>query len=96
MQRKYELVYIVSPEVPEEGLEATIERIGRLVSNQGGTVEQINIWGRRRLAYPIKRFHEGSYVQTLLTLPADGIRSLEDSFRVAEDVVRHLLVRMEE
>ena len=69
----YELVVIVRTEAEEEGYEATIESISNYISSHGGSVTDVERWGKRRLAYPIKRYGEGNYVLTL-TATGSGIQ----------------------
>ncbi|MFQ5988009.1 MAG: 30S ribosomal protein S6, partial [Dehalococcoidia bacterium] len=54
--RDYELVVVISPEVAEEEIPGTLEKIGRFITERGGSITEVNQWGRRKLAYPIKNF----------------------------------------
>ncbi len=93
--RDYEMVLVISPEVAEEEFEATIENISRFITGKGGIISDIERWGKRRLAYPIRHFVEGSYVLTRFKLkPAFG-RELEANLRISEEVLRHLLIKFE-
>lgn len=94
--REYELVMVVSPEVSDDGLPATVERVQRFIQEQGGEVKQVNPWGRRKLAYPIDRYVEGYYVVTQFSLDPQAVRALEGNLQLAEDVIRHLVVKLEE
>ncbi len=94
--RDYELVIIVSPEVADEAVPATVERVQEFIAQQGGQVKEVNAWGRRRLAYPINGFREGSYVVAQLGLDPPRVRALEENLKLAEDVIRHLVVKLEE
>jgi len=94
--RDYELVMIVSPEVADEAVLATVERVQEFIAEQGGQVKEVTPWGRRKLAYPIDGFREGSYVVAQLGLDPQRVRALEDNLRLAEDVIRHLVVKLEE
>ncbi len=92
--RDYELVLVISPEVAEEKFEATIDNVSRFITDRGGTISGIEKWGKKRLAYPIRHFVEGSYVLTRFKFrPALG-RELEASLRISEEVLRHLLIRL--
>jgi small subunit ribosomal protein S6 len=96
MLRRYELVTIISPQVADDALTETVDRlIRRPVESQGGVCGEVNEWGRRRLAYPIKRHQEGNYVLTNLQLEPSQTRELERTLRISEEVIRHLLVRLE-
>ena len=92
--RDYELVLIISPEVKEEEFEATIDKVSRFITGNGGIISDIEQWGKRKLAYPIRRFVEGSYVLARFKLkPAFG-KELGASLRISEEVLRHLLIRL--
>ena len=92
--RDYELVLIISPEVVEEKFEATIDNISRFITGKGGVVSDLERWGKRKLAYPIRHFVEGSYVLTKFKLkPAFG-KELEANLQISEDVLRHLLIKL--
>lgn len=94
--RDYELVMIVSPEVGDEGFPATVERVGQLIAERGGEVKNVDPWGRRKLAYPINRFTEGFYSVTQFTLEPQSVRALEGTLDMAEDVIRHLVIKLDE
>jgi small subunit ribosomal protein S6 len=94
--RDYELVLVISPEVGDEGLPVTLERIQGQIQANGGEVKQVDQWGRRRLAYPIRRALEGYYVITKVALEPQAVRPIEASLDLAEDVLRHLIVKLEE
>lgn len=93
--RPYELVVVISPEVQEEGVTQMNERVGKYITDLGGEIETQNLWGKRRLAYPIKRFIEGTYVLTHFQLDPALSSNLEASLRVNEEVLRHILIRRE-
>ena len=91
--RDYELVIIISPEVAAEKLESTIDNISRHITGKGGVISDIERWGKRKLAYPIKHFVEGSYVLTRFKMkPAFG-KELEANLEISEEVLRHLLIK---
>ena len=94
--RSYELVFIVHPEVDGDDLTAVIEKVEGLVERNGGKVTRIEPWGLRRLAYPIQKQWEGQYVLMRLELEAQGVAGLERALGLAEQVMRHLIVRVEE
>ena len=91
--REYELVVVLSPELGDEEVPAALEKIGQFVADRGGEVVEVNRWGRRKLAYPIRRHLEGSYVVSQLRLGPQAAAELEANLRISEDVLRHLLVR---
>ena len=94
--RDYELVVILSPEIQEDNIEQSIERLQQSITSRGGEVTDTNHWGRRRLAYPIKRHLEGNYVVSQLRLDPAQVPGLESGLRISEEVLRHLIVRKDE
>ena len=92
--RDYELVLIISPEVTDEDVPAALEKLSQFITDRGGTITEVNQWGRRKLAYPIKQFLEGNYVLTQFKIEPKMTAELEASLRLAEDFLRHLLVRL--
>lgn len=92
--RDYELVVILSPELAEEDLPAAIDRLSQLIVDRGGEVKDVNRWGRRKLAYPIKKHVEGSYLVTQVRLDPNRALEVEAGLNISEEVLRHLLVRV--
>ena len=93
---KYELVVVLSPEVADEEVPDALARlIRRPVESQGGEVQEADHWGRRKLAYPIRKHLEGNYVVTQLRLDPQQTKELERGLFISEEVIRHLLVRLD-
>ena len=94
--RVYEVMYIAAPETTDEEIAKLNEAITALVEKDGGTVAEIEGWGRRRLAYPIKKKTEGYYV--LLEIEGSGqeIAEIERRFRVNDIIMRYMTVRVDE
>ncbi len=80
----------------EEPLNALVEKMTKTISDLKGQINQVEPWGKRRLAYPIKRHREGFYFVMQMELPSSAIRGLEKSIRLMEDVMRYLIVRQDE
>jgi len=93
--RDYELVVIISPEVVEEQFDATIDNVSQFITEKGGTIADVERWGKKRLAYPIEHFMEGSYVLTRFRLKPALSKELEANLQISEEVLRHLLVKIE-
>ncbi|MBI4300816.1 MAG: 30S ribosomal protein S6 [Chloroflexi bacterium] len=93
--RDYELVFIISPEVAEENVPAIVEKVQQFIAGRGGEVTGVNHWGRRKLAYPIRRFTEGNYVLNLIKMDPKLTAELEANLLTSEDILRHLLVRVD-
>jgi small subunit ribosomal protein S6 len=94
--RDYELVFIAVPQLDDEGLAALNERVTGWISAANGTVTKTSIWGRQRLAYKVGKYTDGIYVQLDFQLAPGASRELEHSLRIDEQIVRHLLVRLNE
>jgi small subunit ribosomal protein S6 len=94
--RDYELVLIISPEIPEEDVPSAIDKVSQFITGRGGTVADVNRWGRRKLAYPIHHHMEGNYVHTQFQLDPEQVAGLEASLGLVEEVIRHLVVRTDE
>lgn len=93
--RNYELLLIINPEVAEEDIPGTIDKVGSYLTAKGGTVGETKRWGKRKLAYPIDRCKEGNYVLARLEMEPDHVAELEASLRISEKILRHLVVRLE-
>jgi small subunit ribosomal protein S6 len=94
--RQYELVYIVAPSATEETVAELHTQVEAIVEKFGGTLDKTENWGRRKLAYEINRAKEGTYVLELLTGSGEMMFELERRLRVADTVLRHLVVRVDE
>jgi len=93
--RRYELMLVIRPDVADDKSQAVIDRVTRQITTGGGQIVKVAPWGRRRLAYPIDRFREGSYHIVLFAAPAGLLTELEHSLLITEEVIRHLLTRDE-
>ena len=91
--REYELIVVLNPEIGDDAVEGSIERVQQSITSRGGEIVEVKHWGRRRLAYPIKRHMEGNYVENLVRLDPEQISTLEANLRISEDVLRHLIVK---
>ena len=91
--RRYELMLVLKPDAPDERAAAVIDRTTSYVVAQGGQIVKVAPWGRRRLAYPIERYREGSYHIVVFESPAEAIAELERSLQITEDVLRYLVTR---
>jgi small subunit ribosomal protein S6 len=96
MNRTYEIMFIVRPDVEEADLDKLIEGFSANVTNGGGEIKSVEKMGRRRLAYTVRKFNDGFYV--LLTIAAAGslISEIERRLRVSEQVIKFITVRMDE
>ncbi len=90
----YELVYIVSPEVTDEALPNVLKKVNEFVAKIGGSVSEVTQWGRKRLAYPIQKFGEGNYVLARLEIKTAATKELDASLKLSNEIIRHLLIRL--
>lgn len=89
----YEMVYIVSPRLSSEEAERATAWVDGLIRDGGGELVSTDVWGRRRLAYPIKHQFEGTYVYSTFRLEPQATRRIESELTLSENVLRHLMVR---
>jgi small subunit ribosomal protein S6 len=92
--RDYEMVLVISPEVNDEALDTTIDNVSQFITRRGGTVSSVDQWGKRKLAYPLGRFMEGNYVLTQLKLKPTVAKELKANLQISEEVLRHLLIKL--
>ena len=90
----YELTVIMDPDIIEEDTPQALEKVSTLIDKSGGTVDEVNHRGRKRLAYPIDRHKEGNYVYLRLQLEAARTSELEADLNLASEYLRHLLVKL--
>ena len=92
---KYELMYIIDTALEDEPRKELIERVSALITGNGGEVEKVDEWGKRRLAYAINYKTEGYYVLMYIKAPADLPRELERNLKISDQVLRYLVIRYE-
>ena len=93
--RRYELMLVLRPDLADDKVQASLERTARAIAAGGGQIVKQAPWGRRRLAYPIDHHREGSYYVILFEAPATAIAELERGLLISEEVLRHLVTRVE-
>ena len=89
--RKYELVCLIQPDLDEAAVTGIIDRVKGWVTEAGGTVDKIDLWGKRRLAYIIRKQRESNYVLFNVSLEPNSTSSLEQNLRYTEPIMRHML-----
>lgn len=92
---KYELAVVLSPTLDEESLKAEFTSITNLVERFGGTIEKVDDWGKRRLAYEIKKVNEGFYSFITFSAESSTPSEIEKRMRIKENVLRYLVVRQD-
>lgn len=93
--RRYELMLVLRPDLADDKSQALVDRTTRQIGAAGGRIVKVAPWGRRRLAYPIDRFREGSYHIVIFEAPAESIVELERTLLITEELLRHLVTRIE-
>src|SRR3954452_4853739 len=96
MNRTYELMFIVRPDMLDEDLDKLISTLQTVVPASGGSVQKVEKMGKRRLAYTVRRFHDGIYVLMVIEGGGPAIHELERRLRVTEPVIKFLTVRVDE
>jgi small subunit ribosomal protein S6 len=86
---------VLDPNLDDAAIDAMNTRIQTLATQRGGTIEHVDTWGRRRLAYPIGRYRDGVYILYRMQLPPNAAAEIERALKLTESVIRHLLVRAE-
>lgn len=92
---KYETIFILHPSLDEEAVNAGIEKFKGVIEKNGGVVENVDVWGKRKLAYEIEKVNEGHY--TLINFSADSElpKELDRNFRITDSVIRHIIVNLD-
>ena len=93
--RTYELVYIVTPDATEELIASIHEQVEQTTQRMGGSLSKTENWGRRKLAYEIKRQKEGVYVLEVIEGTGELMKELDRRLKVLDQVIRHLVVRVD-
>jgi small subunit ribosomal protein S6 len=93
--RRYELMLVLRPDVADDKAQAVIDRTTRGIVAGGGSIVKVAPWGRRRLAYQIDRYREGSYHIILFEAPGEALVEMERTLLITEEVLRHLVTRDE-
>src|SRR5271167_5250199 len=96
MNRTYEIMFIVRPDVEEADLDKLIEGFSGNITSGGGEVKNVEKMGRRRLAYTVRKFNDGFYVLLNVAAPGSLISEIERRLRVSEQVIKFITVRMDE
>ncbi len=94
--RIYEELFIVKPDLPEEEIDAFIEQLTGNIGTAGGTVDKVEKWGKRRLAYTVDKFKDGSYVLMQFSSGPEAVKEVERRLRVADPVIKFQTVRIDE
>ena len=93
--RDYELAFIIKPTIEGDDVTAVVDTVSEYVGAINGEVASVDVWGRRDLAYAINNYREGTYVLLQTKMPPVSVDELERNLKLSEDVIRYLLVKVE-
>ncbi|MBC7318029.1 30S ribosomal protein S6 [Candidatus Bipolaricaulota bacterium] len=93
--RAYELVYILRPDLDEAQRREKMAKVENLIAQEGGQVQNTEVWGQRILAYEIEHFREGYYVLVTFTLPADRVEAFQERLGMDDAFLRYQVVRVD-
>lgn len=94
--KAYEVLYIVKPTLDDEAREAVLDSIKNIITEAKGEVGEIDVWGSRKLAYPIEKFRDGIYTLVNFKADVEFPKELDRRLKISEDVIRHVIVAQEE
>lgn len=93
--RNYELMTVFRPDLEDQGLQDAVEKVKTLIAARGGEVDSSDIWGRRRMAYPIRDYRDGVYNVSKLKLDPSSADELERNLHLSDQILRYLLIRLD-
>lgn len=89
----YESLFIIKPDLGEEALKDLLKTISELLSKNGGSMKKEENWGKRQLAYPVKKFKEGYYYKLDFSASTDAISKMESAYKLNQDILRTMITR---
>ncbi|ACJ35201.1 Ribosomal protein S6 [Anoxybacillus flavithermus WK1] len=96
VMRKYEIMYIIRPNMEEEARKAVVERFNNVLTENGAEITNVKEWGKRRLAYEIEKFRDGYYMILNVVAKPAAVQEFDRLARISEDIIRHIVVKEEE
>lgn len=96
MDHTYETIFICPAELVQEKIEATLEKVKSIINKANGKISAAELWGRRKLAYPIRRNRDGFYIYVAFTSPPGTISQLDHHYRVTDTILRGLTVKVDQ
>ena len=96
VDKKYELMLILQPELLESAVEKKTKEFEKFLSDNGGSVDMKDVWGKQKLSYRIGKFDDGIYVVYNMTFPTTSNRELDEHLRIDKDVIRHLQIALDD
>ena len=96
MTHQYELMVILSPEIDERTVAPSLDKFLKVITNDGGPIEKVDVWGKRRLAYEIQKKNEGIYAVVNFTATSEATQELDRQLKLNEQIMRTKVLRAEE
>jgi len=93
--RKYEIMYIIRPNIEDEAKKALVERFSGILTENGAEIENVKEWGKRRLAYEINDFRDGYYMIVNAKAETEAVQEFDRLAKISEDIIRHIVVKEE-
>lgn len=94
--RKYEILYIIRPNIEEEAKKALVERFDSILKDNGAEIIESKEWGKRRLAYEIKKYRDGIYHVVKVQAEPKAVQEFDRLARINDDIIRHMIVKEED
>jgi len=94
--RKYEVMYIIRPNIDDEAKKALVERFNGVLTDNGAEITNVKEWGKRRLAYEINDFRDGYYMILNVMSNSEAINEFDRLAKISEDIIRHIIIKEEE
>lgn len=95
VMRKYEIMYIIRPNIEDEAKKALVERFSGILTENGAEIENVKEWGKRRLAYEINDFRDGYYMIVNAKAETAAVQEFDRLAKISEDIIRHIVVKEE-
>lgn len=88
----YELMFIINPTLEDEKKNETVEKVQEIIKTGEGTVDKVDVWGMRKLAYPIEKKNDGYYVVIEFQADTELPKELDRRLKISDDVMRHMVI----
>ena len=93
--RNYECIFILHPSFDEEAVKTAVDKFKGVIETEGGVIDNVDLWGKRRLAYEIDKVNEGVYVLVNFQAEAELPKELDRIFRITDGILRHIIVKLD-
>lgn len=91
--KSYDLVYIIRPDLEADALKAVVDRMSQRITDQAGTIEAIDVWGKKRMMYTVGKFREGHFVHTRFSIDPQKVEEIRRAAALTEDVLRATITK---